>query len=269
MQSEQVVCADNLTFMRSLPDCTLHLVYIDPPFMTKSTRRAGDGHAYDDRWTGGIEQYKQFLAERLGEIHRLLRDDGTVYVHVDHRVSHHVRLLLEGIFGEANFLNEIVWSYRTGGVSTRWFGRKHDTILAYAKSLGRHTFHAQRGGAYRTDGLQVDEEGRPFKTTKKGRLYFHADGPILTDVWEIPFLSTVSLERSGYPSQKPEALLSRIIQASSNPGDVVADFFCGSGTTLVAAERLGRRWIGCDANREAVKLTKARLHKVDAPSKAD
>lgn len=261
--AEQIVCADNLSMMAALPDASIDLVYIDPPFMTNTTRSSSNGQKYDDRWAGGIDEYRAFLEIRLVAIHRLLRESGTIYVHVDPRVSHHVRLLLDETFGAENFLNEVIWSYRTGGLSKKWFGRKHDTILVYAKALGKHTFNTQRDGAYRTDGLKHDETGRPFKQTTKGRLYFNADGPAVTDVWEIPFLSTVSLERTGYPTQKPEALLERIIRASSRPGDVVGDFFCGSGTTLAVAKRMGRKWLGCDASEEAVKIAVSRLGRVE------
>lgn len=253
------MCGDNLEWMASLADGICNLVYIDPPFMTNSVRTQGSGCSYDDRWSGGVSVYLQFLSPRLVEIHRLLASNGTLYVHVDHRVSHHVRIELDRVFGATNFLNEIVWSYRTGGRSTRWFARKHDTILVYAKQTGSHTFNVQREGSFRTDGLSYDETGRPYKNTRKGRLYFHADGPAMTDVWEVPFLSTVSLERTGYPTQKPEALLDRIVRASSNPGDTVADFFCGSGTALVVAKRLGRRYMGCDENPDAVRITNERL----------
>ncbi|MCA9250528.1 MAG: site-specific DNA-methyltransferase [Phycisphaerales bacterium] len=258
----RIVCADNLSMMATLADASIDLVYIDPPFMTNTTRVSANGQNYEDRWRGGVDEYRAFLQSRLTEIHRLLKTSGSVYVHIDPRVSHHVRLMLDEIFGVGNFLNEVIWSYRTGGVSTKWFGRKHDTILVYAKSAGSHTFNVRREGAYRTDGLKLDEEGRPFKQTKKGRLFFNADGPALTDVWEIPFLSTVSLERTGYPTQKPEALLGRIIQASSLPGDLVADFFCGSGTTLAVAKRMGRKWLGCDESEEAVKIAVGRVGQV-------
>ncbi|HNO79987.1 MAG TPA: site-specific DNA-methyltransferase [Phycisphaerae bacterium] len=258
----RIVCADNLSMMATIADASIDLVYIDPPFMTNTTRVSANGQNYEDRWRGGVDEYRAFLQSRLTEIHRLLKTSGSVYVHIDPRVSHHVRLMLDEIFGVGNFLNEVIWSYRTGGVSTKWFGRKHDTILVYAKSAGSHTFNVRREGAYRTDGLKLDEEGRPFKQTKKGRLFFNADGPALTDVWEIPFLSTVSLERTGYPTQKPEALLGRIIQASSLPGDLVADFFCGSGTTLAVAKRMGRKWLGCDESEEAVKIAVGRVGQV-------
>ncbi len=259
---DSVAEGDNLACMRRLPAACIDLIYIDPPFKTGRVRSQGaEGHRFDDRWPGGVRAYLAFLEPRLREMHRLLRPTGTLYVHLDWHVVHYVKVLLDDIFGYEGFLNEIVWSYRTGGVSRAWFGRKHDTILAYAKQRGRHTFHVLRDGTHRTDGLKHDEAGRPYKMTKRGRLYFHPDGPAMTDVWEVPFLSTVSLERTGYPGQKPLALLERVIRASSNPGDLVADFFCGSGTTLVAARQLGRHWLGCDCSPHAVAISRRRLGK--------
>ncbi|MBN2560147.1 MAG: site-specific DNA-methyltransferase [Phycisphaerae bacterium] len=258
--SSHVRCGDNLPYMAQLPEACCDLIYIDPPFFTgrRRTTKKGRG-AFSDRWRGGLESYLAFMSPRLEQCHRLLARHGTLYVHIDWRVAHHVRLRLDAIFGDENFLNEIVWHYRTGGVSKRWFGRKHDTILAYARKLGEHRFNVQREGAFRTDGLKNDADGRPYKSTRKGRLYFNADGPALTDVWDIPFLSTVSLERTTWPTQKPLALLERIIRASTNAGDLVADFFCGSGTTLVAAKTLNRRWLGCDISKQAVHIARRRL----------
>ena len=263
-----IACGDNLELIQQLPDEHCDLIYIDPPFFSNTTRSAAardkknkkTPNTYADHWTGGIKTYLAFLQPRLVECHRLLPEAGTLYVHLDYRAAHYVRVLLDTIFGERNFLNEIIWHYRTGGAAKRWFARKHDTILVYAKSNGKHTFHPQRGGTFRTDGLNYDEEtGRPYKTTKKGRLYFDPDGPLISDVWDIPFLSTVARERCGWPTQKPLALLERIIAASSNPGDLVADFFSGSGTTLVAAHKQQRRYYGCDASKEAVRLARKRL----------
>ncbi len=256
----KLVHGDNLEFMRGLEDGSCDLIYIDPPFWTGKRRTsARSPEGYDDRWPTDIADYLAYLTIRLTEMHRLLSPRGSLYVHLDWRAVHYVKVAVDGIFGVKNFLNEIVWSYRTGGVSRQWFGRKHDTILLYAKRKGQHTFNVQRDGVFRTDGLKYDQDGRPFKSTTRGRVYFNADGPAMTDVWEVPFLSTVSLERTGYPSQKPEALMERVIRASSQEGDVVADFFCGSGTTLAVADRLGRRWLGCDTEEEAVRIASARL----------
>lgn len=254
-----LVCCDNLLLLEALPDAVCDLIYADPPFMTNTVRRESGGRWFADRWTGGLDAYLAFLKPRVAAMRRVLAPSGTLYMHVDWRVSHHVRLLLDNVFGPTNFLNEIIWTYRTGGAARRWFARKHDTIFAYAHQVGRHTFNLQRGGAFRTDGLNFDADGRPYKNTRNGRLYFHPDGPTLTDVWDIPFLSTVSGERVGYPAQKPEALLERIIAASSNPGDRVGDFFCGSGTTPTTARHMDRRIIACDLSPEAVQLTRKRL----------
>ncbi len=217
---------DNLPYMAGLPAGCCDLIYIDPPFFSGRRRRTTQGNGtFRDQWPGGIESYLDFMAPRLEHCHRLLARHGTLYVHLDWRVVHHLRVRLDAIFGEQNFLNEIIWHYRTGGVSKRWFGRKHDTILAYARKIGQHRFNLLRGGTYRTDGLNHDARGRPYKSTRKGRLYFDARGPAVTDVWDIPFLSTVSRERTTWPAQKPLALLERIVRASSDRGDLVADFF--------------------------------------------
>ncbi len=254
---------DNLPHLKRLPPGFCDLIYLDPPFFTGKNRKTTDQSAgYSDRWEGGISSYLSFMQPRLVQCHRVLAEHGTLYLHVDWRVSHHLRIVLDDLFGRSNFMNEIVWHYRTGGLSRGWFARKHDTILVYARRLGKHRFHVLRQGEYRTDGLKRDSQGRPYKSTKKGRLYFSAEGPALTDVWDVPFLSTVSKERVGWPTQKPQALLERIIRASSNPGDLVADFFCGSGTTLAAAQVLGRQWLGCDVSPEAVRIAQRRLSRL-------
>lgn len=250
--------ADNLQLMERLADGCCDLIYLDPPFFTRK-RRGRTGAAFSDSWLGGLKSYLAFMFPRLEQCRRLLAEHGLIYVHLDWRAAHYVRVQLDTVFGYEHLLNEIIWHYRTGGVSKRWFGRKHDTILVYARRPGRHTFNPLRGGSFRTDGLKLDKTGRPYKSTKRGRLYFHREGPALTDVWDLPFLSTVSLERAGWPTQKPLALLERIVSASSNPGDLVADFFCGSGTTLVAAKRLGRRWLGCDTSARAIAIARKRL----------
>lgn len=260
---------DNLDFMRSLPDACCTLIYIDPPFQTQRVRMAAprggatERAAFDDRWAGGDKSFLAFLHPRLEECRRLLSVRGTLYVHLDYRAAAYVRIMLDTIFGGRNFLNEIIWHYRTGGAGRQWFSRKHDTILAYASQLGQHTFHPQRGGVYRTEGLNRDETGRLYKSTRRGRLYFDEAGPVLSDVWDIPFLSTVSHERTGWPTQKPLSLLERIVSASSSAGDLVGDFFCGSGTTLVAARNAGRRYIGCDQAAQAVQIARRRLGHAD------
>lgn len=254
---------DCLDLLARMPDGCCELIYVDPPFGTgKIFRRdAASGIGFTDRRAGGRAAQIAFLLPRLIEMRRVLSECGSLYVHLDYRLAPYVRVELDRIFGERNFLNEIIWSYRTGSRPGRHFARKHDTILLYARHAGRHTFNLQRAGEYRTGGLQRDAEGRSYKTTRRGRLYFHEEGPVVPDVWDIPFLSTVSKERVGYPSQKPLRLLERIIRASSSPGALVADFFCGSGTTLAAAQQHGRRWLGCDVNPQAVRISQRRASK--------
>jgi DNA modification methylase len=259
-QENFLVHSDCLSVLETLPECSLDLIYVDPPFCTQSSRtRIKSDHQYPDYWPGGLREFLEFLTVRLEHFHRVLKDTGSLFIHLDYRSVHYIKVELDRIFGEDNFLNEIIWSYRTGGLSKKWFARKHQTILCYAKKNGRHKFNPIREGKFRTDGLNYDETGRPYKTTKKGRLYFNPAGPTLTDVWEIPFLSTVGLERTGYPDQKPLALLERIIRAASNEGDRVADFFAGSGTTAVAARNLDRLFLTVDTNPDAIALVQERL----------
>jgi site-specific DNA-methyltransferase (adenine-specific) len=228
-----------LTLAERLAEGCCDLIYVDPPFGSGARRRTAGGRGgFRDGRAGGLKKYLAFLHPHWAEFRRVLAEHGTLWVHLDWRAAHYVRIQLDTVFGAENFLNEIIWHYRTGGVSRRWFARKHDTILVYAKRVGRHRFHVQRGGRYRTDGLRYDG-ARPYKTTRRGRVYFHAEGPALSDVWDVPFLSTVSSERTGWPAQKPLSLLRRIVRAGTDRGGLVADFFCGSGTTLGGLRRIG------------------------------
>lgn len=260
-----LVCEDNLPVLRRCLSASCDLIYADPPFNSNRPRGRSttESPSFPDQFEDGLQGYLAFLRPRLVEMHRLLTPSGSLYVHLDWRSVHYVKIMLDEIFGSANFLNEIIWTYRTGARPSQWFSRKHDTLLLYVKEVGRHTFNRMRGGEYRTRDLRVDDDGRMYKSTKNGRIHFHPDGPAMTDVWDIPFLSTVSKERTGYPTQKPETLLERIIRASSNEGDLVADFFCGSGTAPVVAQRSKRRWLACDVNPEAVRITANRLAAID------
>jgi site-specific DNA-methyltransferase (adenine-specific) len=202
--------------------------------------------------------YCASLAPCLSELHRVLKPTGSLYLHCDVRMSAYLRLMLDALFGRANFRNEIAWAYRTGGAGKRRFARKHDAILFYTAS-DDYIFHPQRERVrYRKRffSAQQDEHG------------FYAD-VLLRDVWEIPAVINVSSERTGYPTQKPSTLLERIVAASSNEGDLVLDPYCGSGTTLVAAQKLGRRWIGIDASEEAVKAARKRLKRITLRAKTE
>ena len=261
----------------------IDLIYIDPPFATgrasfKTRLQIGpesaappiDQPLYSDAWGRGKSAYLQMIYSRLELMRRLLKPDGCLYVHCDWRTSAHLRLILDELFGEENFVNEIIWGYSRGGKGRDRFGRKHDTIYFYAKGPG-YTFHgkdpqvAVRRRPNSHMRVQVDADGRAIqeKTDRKtGKVYrYPADeGKTPEDYWtDIEGLNRQAAERVTYATQKPEALLRRILAASSDPGDLVADFFCGSGTTLAAAEALGRRWIGVDLEPFAVHTTRKRL----------
>ncbi|HET9059592.1 MAG TPA: site-specific DNA-methyltransferase [Acidimicrobiales bacterium] len=265
---EGVIGDDNLVVLRALPDCCLDLVYLDPPFGTGQVRRldsirTGSGErtrqgfggrsysfrvvsSYGYRDNMGLDEYLGFLYERLVEVHRALAATGSLYLHLDFHAVHYARVLLDEIFGPERFLNEVIWAYDYGGRARDRWPRKHDNILWYAKS-GKWTFNSDAVDRipYMAPGLVGPEKA--------------ARGKLPTDTWWMTIVPTAGKERTGYPTQKPLKLLERIIAASSNPGDLVADFFCGSGTTGVAAARLGRRYLLVDANPDAVSLAQRRL----------
>lgn len=264
--ASRIIHGDNLEVMRGLPDESIDLVYADPPFFTGARKvaraRNGDasGHAFDDTWAGDLAGYVAWMSERLSEMHRLLTPCGVLYLHCDWHAGHYLKVELDRIFGRERFQNEIVWHYGLGASNARrHFLRKHDTILVYARG-DAPTFNLQRGGvtpAMLAKYCHEDERGRYMMS--RGRQYYLQGGKPLDSVWDIPAIAATSSERLGYPTQKPEALLERIVLASSHPGDLVADFFCGSGTAAAVAHRLGRRWLACDASAGAVAMTRGRL----------
>jgi site-specific DNA-methyltransferase (adenine-specific) len=196
--------------------------------------------------------YLAMMAPRLIELHRVLKPTGGIYLHCDPTASHYLKMLMDAVFGPRNFRNEIIWHYKTGGVSKRWFGRKHDVILFYSKT-SQYQFCPQQEKSYLShrygfSNVEIlEDENGPYTMV------------YMRDVWDIPALRGNQPEALGYPTQKPEALLERIIKASSNEGDLVLDPFCGCGTTIAVAQRLKRRWIGIDVARFAVTLVKRRL----------
>lgn len=231
-----VHAGDNLPFLRSLPDLSIDLIYIDPPFNTGQVQVDRSG-AFVDTWRD-MPAYLDFMRPRLAEMRRVLKQSGALLLHCDWRTAHHLRLLMDEIFGADHFVNHIIWSYGLGGSSPRRFARKHDDILFYSRS-----------SSYYFSAPRVSATSRRLQgQTKKS-----------TDVINIPSINNMARERVGYPTQKPLALLHILIAACSPPGGVVADFFCGSGTTLVAAESLGRIPLGADISRRAVALARRRL----------
>ena len=233
----------------------IDLIYIDPPFATGADfsieAKVGESgeklpkeqtvieeKAYRDTWRRSMDSYITMMYERLEIMRELLSENGSIYVHCDWRINSQIRLVLDDIFGSENFLNEIIWFYGLGGSTKRLYSRKHDIILFYSKGAG-YTFHKPL----------VPATSQLMKGKMKGA----------PDVWDIPSINNMAKERTDYPTQKPIELLERIIEASSNEGSLVADFFCGSGTTAYVAEKLGRRWIACDLGRWGVHTTRKRM----------
>lgn len=269
---DRLILGDNLAVMSSLISALegkIQLIYLDPPFYTNRKYRARIGRGEDSRkpaeWTlaegypdswPDLDAYLDFLYQRLILCHRLLAPNGSLYLHLDWHANSYARLLLDEIFGPERLLNEIIWTYHGPSPIRTAFNRKHDTLLAYVK-----------GNDYVFNSEDVRQPYNPatvqtFKASPKagfGKIPDLERGKVPEDWWYFPVVARLHKERTGYPTQKPEALLERIIRASSNPGDLTADFFCGSGTEAVVAARLGRHFIGCDNTFRAVHTARARL----------
>lgn len=240
----------------------IDLIYIDPPYLTGLDFKTKEGNfAYTDKFT--LDGYLQFIYERLYLMSLLLKDTGSIYVHVDYRTTAYIRLILDEILGESNFRNEIIWCYSGPSNTKDYFSRKHDSIFFYAKT--KYTqFNIQR--IPHKSGLH-GRGGLGFKTSNSNVSLDELEnkGKILEDWWfDITPVGRLKNELLGYPTQKPEALLERIITASSNEGDLIADFFCGSGTTLAVAQKLNRDWIGVDIGEESIKTIRDRMIKLDS-----
>lgn len=268
----RLIFGDNLPVMAALlpeHESGINLIYVDPPFFTnrKYSARIGRGEdsrrpegwalaeGYPDSWAN-LDAYLDFLYERLALIHRLLAPDGTLYLHLDWHANSYARLLLDEIFGPDHMLNEVIWTYHGPSPIRTAFNRKHDTILVYVKG-DHYTFNADAvREPYNPSTVQT------FKASPKagfGKMPDLERGKVPEDWWYFPVVARLHKERTGYPTQKPESLLDRIVLASSNPGDLVADFFCGSGTAPASAARLGRRFIAVDGAFRAVHTTRRRL----------
>jgi site-specific DNA-methyltransferase (adenine-specific) len=267
----RVVFADNLETLREMDDESVNLIYIDPPFNTgkiqartqiKTVRdlngdRTGfKGERYKTTRIGtkafndSFDDFLEFLEPRMLEAHRILTKNGAFYFHIDYREVHYAKVLLDTIFGRENFLNEIIWAYDYGARSTKKWPAKHDNILYYAKDVNNYVFNLQDIDRipYMAPGLVGPEKAALGKTP--------------TDTWWMTIVSPNGKEKTGYPTQKPVGILERIIRASSNPGDIVLDFFAGSGTTGEVAFRLGREFILIDNNPEAISVMRRRFSRM-------
>ena len=265
LEPNKLFWGDNLHIMRSLPPESIDLIYIDPPFFSGRNYNVifGDQNevrSFSDIWEDGMPGYLVWLNARLLEMKRLLKPTGSIYVHLDWHASHYVKVEMDKIFGYTNFRNEVVWKYRRWTGSAENFLRMHDVILFYSKT------EKVKFNQLWTDYTEESKfRKKNYHTRIKGNdVYVTSVNPLgvkENDVWEISVINSQAKERLGYPTQKPEALMERIIKASSNEGDVVADFFVGGGTTPAVAQRLGRRWIASDISRIAVEITKGRILK--------
>ena len=269
----KIIFGDNLQVLKTLVEMRhrgelknadgtdgVRLVYIDPPFATKQDFSNKDSKAYSDKLAGA--EFLEWLRKRLILLREVLADDGSIYVHLDWHKAHYVKVLMDEIFGEGNFCNEIVWYYRRWNIAGKYFARNHDTIFWYTKNKGNHVFNqmyipkseksSAQGKAWKSV-IGEDGKRRSIQTDEKTK------GVPMPDTWEISMINPVAKERIGYPTQKPEKLLERIIKSSSNNGDLILDCFGGSGTTAAVAEKLGRRWITVDAGKLSIYTIQKRI----------
>ena len=258
----------------------IKLIYIDPPFdvgadfslqinigndQYNKTPSILEEIAYRDTWGKGTDSFLSMIYERLKLMKNLLAEDGCIYVHCDWRVDSYLRVIMDEIFGKENFRNQIIWCYSNSGRASKKFSQKHDTILFYSKSSSYYwKYKIPVSEKYlKSHYRDFDENGKRCRIrvdAGKKRVYYPDDGMTCNDWWaDIPSLNSMAKERLQYPTQKPENLLERIILASSKPGEIIADFFCGSGTTLAVAEKLKRKWIGADIGKFAVHITRKRI----------
>ncbi len=288
-ESELIIEGECLEVLPTFADGSFRLIYIDPPFnsgrrqrrktLETTSVRAPEGArqaagADGDRTGFGGRRYRSrllsdlafeddfsdylgFLGPRLEQAHRLLDERGTLYLHLDYREAHYAKLLLDEIFGRDHFLNEIIWAYDFGGRSKRRWPAKHDTILVYVKDPKRYYF----------DSSEVDRE--PYMAPGLVGPEKAARGKLPTDVWWHTIVPTSGSEKTGYPTQKPEGIVRRIVSASSAPGDLCLDFFAGSGTVGAVSRKLGRHFVLIDSNPEAIAVMERRLGLRARPTNAD
>jgi site-specific DNA-methyltransferase (adenine-specific) len=262
---------NNMDILIRLEDNSIDLIYIDPPFNTgkvikrdnyksnmhkEGTTIGFSGNSYDftkvssNSYNDKFDDFIDFLKPRIIESYRVLKPNGVLYLHIDYREVHYTKILLDQIFGRESFINEIIWAYDYGARAKKRWPAKHDNILFYAKDPKSFTFNSELldREPYLAPGLVTPDKA--------------ALGKLPTDVWWHTIVSPTGKEKTGYPSQKPEAILRRIITASSNPGDIVLDYFAGSGTTGAVAAKLGRNFILVDDNLQSIEIIKARLSNI-------
>ena len=290
MTVNRLYTCDNLFLLNGMDSKSVDLIYLDPPFNSKRTYSApigskAAGTSFKDMWTWDdvnlsylerlyskhpnivdfinaldilhskpMQAYVTYMTQRLFEMRRVLKQTGSIYIHIDPTASHYLKIIMDGIFGSENYRNEIVWHYQTGGASKRHYSKKHDIILFYSNSKD-YQFNPN---AIRTPRTQ--EVLRRMATGNKSATRAETDTKLPMDVWsDINALNAMASERTGYPTQKPIELLERIVKSVTNKGDIVFDPFCGCATSMVAAQRLQRKWIGCDIETMAADILIDRL----------
>jgi len=264
---------DNMSFMCHLIEKKsmtgkIKMIYVDPPFFSGADHQAGfklrsdiiedipviRPLAYSDKWESSVETYLAMLCARLLAMRELLSDEGCIWMHLDWHIVHYVKILMDEIFGEKNFINEIIWEYKSGGAGKRHFARKHDTLLLYSKTgkyylkTGKEKSYNRGLKPYRFKGVEEFQDEHGWYTMVN-----------VKDVWQIDMVGRSSAERTGYATQKPQALLRRIIESTTEKGDICADFFAGSGTMCAAAGEADRKWISCDSSSIAIAAAERRL----------
>ncbi len=242
----------------------IRLIYIDPPFATKQDFMKDGEKVYQDKVIGA--EFLEFLRERLILAKEILADDGVIYIHLDQKKGHYVKVLVDEIFGENNFKNEIIWSYSWGLRTETTWNKKHDTILMYSKNNSGFIFNANEVLEDRKMSEatvnRLKYKGALITDGNKGR--GTEEKALPSDVWYVATINGMSIERTDYPTQKPEELIEKIVRASSNENDIVMDFFAGSGTTLAVAEKLNRKWIGCDCGKLSIYTIQKRILNIES-----
>jgi len=284
MEVNKLILGDNLEILKTFESDSIDLIYLDPPFFSNRNYEviwgdAGEVRSFQDRWSGGMGHYIGWLKERVVQMYRILKPTGSIFLHCDWHADSYIRVeILDKIFGIENFRNEIIWSYKTTlRVSNNHLGRDHDTIFLYAKSE-KFKIHPNKNDYPASESTlkrwakYADETGfvsnkhfagssSTIINTEDETKGFNINSGIPRDVWDIQHLAGNNPQKIGYPTQKPEKLLERIISMASDEGDIVLDPFVGGGTTVAVADKLNRKWIGIDQSVQAVKVTELRLEK--------
>lgn len=271
----KLILGDCYEKLKKLDTDSVDLIYLDPPFFTQqkqqltkiNTNKEFQKYEFEDSWST-LNEYLDFMKSRLVECRRILKDTGSIFLHCDRNASHHLRVLMDQIFGDSNFRSEIIWSYRRWSNAKKGLLNSHQNIYFYSKTdkFKFNTLYSNYSLTTNVDQIlqnrKKDNNGiTTYQTDEDGNVVnnFDKKGVPLSDVWEIPYLNPKAKERNGYPTQKPILLLEQIIKISSDEGDLVLDPFCGSGTTLAAAKLLNRNYIGIDISQDAINLCKERL----------